>query len=285
MPSRRLTPVLLCVLLALPAAANGYEYGTSAQALSLGGAIRSSAVGPAALQYNPAALARFMMYGIELGYDYAHVPGGHAVHTSVADSKTNEWVALGMSYTFHHADKDGITSEGHRVRAALASGYRSQVFSGFIGAGVHWAQINRTGPDFEAISADIGILLDLFQMVRLGIVGHNIVTVDDEVEMPISLGLGISFNYADLLVSFDTLLDFSRKDDVRTSYSVGVEYFIAGVIAVRSGFEHSQVEESNRLCFGVGYVSQLWGIDIGYRHNVEDESDALVSANVRFFLP
>lgn len=283
----RLFALLLPILLAVPATGRGYEYGTSAHAVGLAGAVRSSAVGPAALQYNPAALARFMMYGIELGYDYVHFDRGHGAHVSVADSKTNEWVALGLSYAFQKADHEGRGSLGHRVRGALASGYRSPTFSGFIGASVHWAQLERKPqPDFEAVTADVGILLDVFQMVRLGVVGHNIVAVDDATEMPISLGLGLSFTYGSLLVSFDTLLDFSTKDEVTPVYSVGVEYFVANLIAVRSGFEHNQVEDdSNRLSFGVGYVSQLWGVDIAYRQSVEDKSDAMFVLNARFFLP
>jgi hypothetical protein len=277
--------VALSVAVAPPAAAR--EPGASAQALGLGDAVRASAIGPSALFFNPAGMARAMMYSIEIGYDYDNPVEGHAFHSSVVDSKMNEYIAAGLGYSYLFAEKGDFGKEGHTIRFALASGYRSPTLSAFIGAGLRWSQFNRKypTPDFEAVSADVGAVFDLFQMVQLGVVGHNLVKVDDQSEMPISLGLGIAFNYQGLLLSFDTILDFGTRSDTTPIYAVGAEYFVMGLIAVRLGFEADDVVDRKSVTFGVGYVSQFWGLDISSKISIEDESDAMVLTNFRIFLP
>lgn len=279
--------VLVGLALAAPSGVAAREPGASAQALGMADAVRSAGVGPTALFFNPAGMARAMMYSIETGYDYDNLLEGHAFHVAVVDSKMNEYVAAGLSYSYLFAEKGDFGKEGHTVRFALASGYRSPTLSALLGAGLRWSKFNRKFPvdDFEGVSADVGAILDIFQTVQLGVVGHNVVKVDDQSEMPIGLGLGISFNYSGLVLAFDTVIDFGTLEDATPIYSVGAEYFLLGLLAVRAGFEIDQVADDKSVTFGLGYVSQFWGIDVSSKISVEDESDALILTNLRIFLP
>ena len=292
--SGRLVAALVLVLvLAVPAAGQeapiGHrrEPGASAQALGVGDAVRAAGMGPSALFFNPAGMARAMMYAIETGYDFDNPVEGHAFHVAVTDSKMNEYVAAGMGYSYLFAEKGDYGKTGHTIRFALASGYRSPTLSALIGAGLRWSKFNRKYPvdDYEGVSADVGAIFDIFQVVQIGVVGHNVVKLDDQSEMPISLGLGISFNYSGVMLAFDTLLDFGTLEDTTPVYSVGAEYFVMGLIAVRAGFQIDQVFDDKAVTFGLGYVSQFWGLDVSSRISVEDESDAMVLTNLRVYLP
>lgn len=274
------------------------EVGASAQTLGIADAVRSMAVGPPALYFNPAGMARVMAYAIQTGYDYTHAYRDpepvhrHGLTLSVVDSKTNPYVAAGVAYSYMTAtDKEG----GHQMRAGIASGYRSPSFSALLGVGVRWARFNhKSGGPFgkkdlwDALNADVGALLEIYEMVRIGIVGYNIVysgSLQDE--MPISLGVGLSFSYSGLLVAFDTVIEFESGggDKKVPIYAVGLEYFAANVLAIRAGFEANQVEEANRITAGIGYAGTIWGVDLGYRHNIADKNDALFALDFRFFLP
>lgn len=286
--ARRRTPLFLLVaLLALPVAAEAREAGASAAALGSADAVRASAAGPAALYFNPAAMGRFRMYAIELGYDYENWFRGHGMHVAVSDSKTNEYVAAGMSYSFLTGEHGTFEKQGHQIRGALASGYRSPEFSALVGAGVHWAKIERSpADDVDLVTMDVGLLLEIIQSVRVAAVGYNLIRGEEGTpELPMSLGLGLSFSWNGLEVGFDTLLDFDSKKDVTPAYAFGAEYFILGMVAVRAGFQFDRLDDSKRLAFGLGYVSQFWGVDVSYRHDVSESADFVIASGVRFFLP
>lgn len=274
------------LVLVLSDAAWAREPGASAQALGAGDAVRATAVGPAALYFNPAGIARARMYAVELGYDYDNPVHGHAFHAAVTDSKMNEYVAAGLSYSYLFAERDDVGKAGHTIRFALASGYRSPSVSALIGAGVRWTKIDRKPADpFEGVSADVGAVLDFLNVVQIGVVGYNLVKLDDQSEMPISLGLGIAFNYSGMILGFDTVLDFGTTDEVKPIYAVGVEYYLMGLVAIRAGFEIDKVVDDKSVTFGLGYVSQFWGLDLSSKISVDDEDDAMVLTHLRIFLP
>lgn len=276
----------LLFLFLLGSAAQAREFGAGTQPLGMADAVRSHAAGPAALYFNPAGLARLMMYGIELGYDFENPFDGHGLHVGVGDGKTNQYVAAGVGYSFLLRDFEGIESQGHQLRIGLASGYRSPTFSALIGAGLTWKkQEFSPGRDFDGISMDVGMMLDILQSVRIGVVGYNLIKHDEQAFLPIQLGMGISFYYAGLTVGFDTVLDFLQRDEVTPIYSIGAEYFLMGMVGIRTGFEIDQLDEAKRLAFGLGYTSNFWGLDISYRQDVEDTDEIVVGVAVRFYLP
>ncbi|MDP8222276.1 MAG: outer membrane protein transport protein [Candidatus Lernaella stagnicola] len=69
---RRLLPILLVLLCAVPAAAGSYDvFGTGARAIALGGAYSAISNDISGLYYNTAALAQVERLHVEFGYAYA----------------------------------------------------------------------------------------------------------------------------------------------------------------------------------------------------------------------
>ncbi len=293
--SSRLSPAsVIAALLGLLLSAGDLrarDFGASAAMLGSGDAGISSSSGTAALYANPAGMAGLMMYSIETGYDYSNPQNGHGFHASLSDSRTNQYVSAGLSYAYANAKADQFmggryTYEGHHLRVALASGYRSRAVAILFGAGLKYYKVSRTPEaNIDTINMDVGALLSIMDLVRIGVVGYNVIVQDDRTAMPISLGLGISFNYGGLVGAFDTVLDFRQTDNVTPIYRLGLEYFLAGMLALRTGFEFDQLTDARRVTTGIGYISSAWGIDVGYRQNVQDQEDALVAVTLRFFIP
>ena len=262
--------------------------GPGAAALGVGDAARATAAGPAALYINPAALARLMMYAIEVGYGYQRLTDGHGPHIAIGDSKTNKYVAAALGYTYLYADGGVADRAGHSLRAGLASGYRSPTISALFGTGVRYAKFERSpGADFEGFNLDVGALFDFYNMFSIGIVGHNLVVDDDDMnrEMPLGLGLGIAFRYSGFTLSFDTLIDFKTDKGATPIYSLGAEYLVMGMVVARLGYQANRLTDAHYISGGLGYVSRVWGLDFSYSHNAADDSDLILATSVKFFLP
>ncbi|GMV39212.1 MAG: hypothetical protein AMXMBFR64_09280 [Myxococcales bacterium] len=298
MTPARVSPLIVLLVLgcALPAAAQLREAAAGMGALGKADSVRASGYANDGIYFNPAGLAQVMMYSIETGYTYQNEVAGHVFDVSIADSATNEYIAVGLAYSyFDTAQVPGFTVPGtdsrvgHQLRAALASGYRAKDFSAFVGVGVRW--INLTLADRSAVdpvTMDAGILLVIKNLIRIGVTGHNLIEHPDERhEVPRQIGTGVSVALSGFLAEFDAVVDFDTRSETMAQYSVGLEYDIAQMLPIRAGYMYSGVLDRHRIAVGVGYYSQIVGVDVGYLQDVSsaDKSDATVGLDLRIFLP
>ena len=132
---------LICLLAS--GAAQAREEGANAISLAVGDAVRSSAVGPTALYFNPAAMHQFLQYAVETGYQFVNPTDGHVFTAAIVDSATNQMIAAGFSYSYIMGHELGTETErqGHILRGGLASGYRGKDFSAHLGVGVRYIDL------------------------------------------------------------------------------------------------------------------------------------------------
>lgn len=296
-PARVAPYIFLMALCYAPAAsAQLREAGASMGALGKADAVRASGYANEAIYFNPAAMAQVMMYSVETGYTYQNEVAGHAFDVSIVDSTTNEFISAGLAYSyFDTAQVPGFTVPGtdsrvgHQLRAALASGYRGKDFSAFVGAGVRWINLSLADREpVDPVTMDVGVLLVIKGLIRVGITGHNLIEHPDERnELPRQLGTGVSLAASGFLAEFDAVVDFDTRSDTKGQYSVGLEYDVAQMLPIRAGYMYNEILDRHRIAVGLGYYSQVVGIDIGYLQDVSsaDKSDATVGLDLRIYLP
>lgn len=283
----KLSLLASAAVLGLSAAASAREEGASANSLGLADAVRSSAVGPAALYFNPAAMHQFMQYAVESGYEYSQPLNAHTFSVSVVDSATNAMLAMGIgySYIYGHELYSESARSGHNLRFGAASGFRGEGYS--IHAGVSGRYLSLSiGDDgsAEGITMDTGILLVVQNMFRLGIVGHHLIDTG-LAETPRQMGIGASVYLSAFLLAFDTVLDFETASETTAQYRVGMEYAIGERVPLRLGYENSQLTGDHAITGGIGFVSRLVAVDFGFRQSLVNNSDNVFSLNVRGFVP
>jgi hypothetical protein len=261
------------------------------RSLSMGNAVRAASFGTSGLYFNPAGMSQIYQYAIETGYSYSDWKSGHVFHVSVIDSKTNQNLGAGVGYSylwneFPKAGEDpAVTRSGHLIRAAISGGAQYDFIRLMIGGGLKYCDIKRSD-DFSLTSTnfDVGAIIGLFDQFFIGVVGYNILNRKNP-EMPIGLGTGAAFKYMNFLLSFDALLDFKTTEKKKINYMFGTEYIFFQIISIRAGFKMDGLLEKDSASAGIGYISDLFGLDIGYMQDIHERKYSTINAAARFFLP
>lgn len=281
---------MLAILLALPASAQTRtlrEEGANASALGRGDAVRSSATGPTALYFNPAAMHQFVQYALETGYQFVGPTEGHVFSAAVVDSATNQHVSAGMAYTYVMGNE--LTTDksrtGHMIRGGLASGYKADGWALHGGIGIRYMSLTiNDSSSAEGFTMDAGLLLVAANIFRFALVGHNLIETPLS-ETRRSLAVGASLLYANFLLAFDANLDFETREEMQAELNAGAEYAISGVVPLRVGYMYDQITGNHHITAGIGYVSQYAGADFGFRQNMGVKDDNIFSLNVKMFIP
>lgn len=256
-------------------------------AAGIGDAARSTAYGQAAMVFNPAGISQVPVYELQIGYGYTNILEGHALSASIVDSATNDYVAAGVGYSFGHRQiSEQISLQTHQLRGALASGFRGETVSVFGGAGVRWY---RSSPDegdaTDYLTMDVGALLVLSNLVRIGIVGQNLIPTDRDAGLPTTIGTGLAATYGGFLAAFDTAIDLDTNEDVSVQYNFGLQYTVLDMLPLRIGFQLDKIVEDKRMTAGIGYWSPLLAVDIGYQHSIDNTDSFLVGLDLRIMVP
>ena len=285
---RFLAPIVL--LLLSTGAGLAQEVANTAAGTALSGATRSAAVGPTALEYNPAAMHQVMQYAVDTSYYYNAPSSAHGFTAAIVDSKTNQALAAGFSYTFMmdqsiNGDQTLSDRTGHVVRGGLASGYRTEGISVHLGGSITYFDSDLSGADREkSVTMDAGLLLVVNNMFRLAVVGHNLIEADSA-DLPRRLGLGTSIFMNSFLLCFDAVLDFETLDSTKALYKAGAEYSIAEQFPIRIGYQYDDLVQEQYISGGVGVVTPSVGFEFGFRQNLANKKDNLFSFNLRAYLP
>ena len=276
-----------------PALAQAREDGALAESLGTGDNVYASVWGPAALFFNPAGMSRARAVIMEAGYSYLDGRSGHGFTAAASDSLTNEYVALGVAYTFITGAPGGVDRDGHQLRGGLSTRYVTKDVGFFAGVGVRYLGLtvgkddDKTDEtnDVDAWTVDIGLLIDIASRIRFGVTGANLVDTKSA-EGPRKLGVGLGFLFEPLEVTASMDVDLSG-DAVTTvpRFGFGAEYTFAKAFHARVGFIEDQLLDERRITAGFGYVSPDVAVDLGYSTAVTGDSDMLISVSIRYMPP
>ncbi len=272
------------------------------RALGQGEAMRATATGSEALILNPAGMSLVKQYVIEGIYGFKVEDLGHHVNVSVVDSVTSR-VAAGLFYTFiysepkvgfHWAGGEQLPErwkrEGHAAGLSLSLSLGDKFM---IGLTTKYLHFDTTAPlpkgtspgslDFDHVNGvtfDVGFIVRLGDKFNIGAVGYNL--WDHGREAPISMGIGLAYVPLPVLsINFDTVVNFTGyktlhvdsidpskiklDNKVSARLGPGIEWKIANKVPVRVGYVFDSALNGQYITMGIGYSSQSFGIDLGYR--------------------
>lgn len=277
------------------APAQAREDGAPAAALGAGDAVRASATGAAGLYFNPAGMGMNHQYSFEAGYSYTRDQPGHAVGASAVDSKTNPALAMGMAYTFITSEEGGGSRSGHRIRGGLAAGHAWDSVAFSVGVGIHYLNLKREfaaladplNKDPSFLTIDAGVIIEVMRVVRLGVVGQNLIDTKTVSEAPRKVGIGLTAILGKVEISFDTDLDLQTAPNNKPtpSYAFGTQALLGGSVVTRTGFVLDNILDEKRLTMGLGYVSKVVAGDIGVAKAVDRKGAWMLSVGLRYFMP
>lgn len=274
------------LILTLTPSTMAREDGAPAAALGTADSVRATAVGASGLYFNPAGMGIASQYAIEAGYSYSDAMQSHAVGAAAVDSKTNQAFAMGVGYTFLLGQGEGYERDGHQIRAGLAGGWDFGEVEFRVGVGGRYLTLDRlAGSDPNFFTLDAGIIIEVMQMFRVGLVGQNLIDTKTEYA-PRQLGTGAAFTYESFQASFDVNLDLQTDpENLFPHYSAGLQYLFGGVVVARAGVSFGGIEDHTSVAFGVGYISTSLAVDAAFSTYTDISGGSLFSMSLRYFLP
>ena len=277
--------VTLAILLAAPATM-AREDGAPAAALGTADAVRATAVGAAGLYFNPAGMGIASQYAIEAGYSYSDVMESHAIGAAAVDSKTNQAFAMGVGYTFLLGQGAGYERDGHQIRGGVAGGWDFGEVEFRVGLGGRYLTLDRrTGADPNFFTLDAGIIVEVMQLFRVGLVGQNLIDTKTSYA-PRQLGVGAAFTYEAFQASFDVNMDIQTDpENLFPVYSAGLQYLFSSVVVARAGVSLGGADDHTSVAFGLGYVSTSLAVDASFSKRTDIADGAVFSMALRYFLP
>lgn len=259
-----------------------------------------------ALYANPAGLITTAVYSLEAGYQHATANSGNALHGSIVDSKTNGSLAAGFGYSFGFSPGEEGTDDDnvrdHDIRAGLAIPLVPQMLS--LGAAAHFTARNRgriATDDGEkdltlrGLTADVGLMATFNGQFALGVVGQNLIAVQNarDLQRGVGVGAGLFLGNFHLEAEYrgqyrhsisqpiagdpDGARETTTPADFGHGAAVGAEY-VLGQIPLRVGYSHLPFGQ-HRLGAGLGYRSQAFGMDAAYEQNLEFSDDRRVTVS------
>jgi hypothetical protein len=287
--SGKLQPLMVTaglLLLASPAAAQLVD---SPRAMGMGGAVRGDPVANSALVYNPAGMARAIVYSAQGQFFRSGAGELNAAGVSVVDSKTQPRLAMGAAYGYVFSDAGApVETKGHDVRLGFASPLDPQN-SLSMGLTLHYIHLDRTElDDFKRLTADVGLLWSPSGMLHLGLVGHNLIKTDNP-ELPRQAGAGIGITSGLIALDLDVLADFDTAEDTKAVVHGGLELLLAEIIPLRMGFIYDKARDRTLATGGLGLLgggadAAGFQINLAYQQDVSNSDDFVMSAGATFFL-
>ena len=261
-----------CLLLArsVLAAAGPLDFDTArgAREVGMGGTFRELGIGANAADGNPAAMALFSAYQIELaGGDDWKAKGWYAAGW-IRDSTNQEFAG---AYSFHYISNDyGGSNVGlwaHSLSLAARLGDKVA-----FGIGGRWFIQN--SPHINASSLNVGVSILVMPQLTLGFAGYNLIDTHHP-ELSRSFEVGLSLLLGPVRLASEVRSDIGRGP-LAPIWNTGLELFLGKTFALRTGWEWRQPVEQNFFSAGFGIVVDTAGIDIGYRHGLAGAGDMIV---------
>lgn len=282
----RSLPLAVALFAATPAAAQILD---DPRALGMGGAVRADPVGNTAVLYNPAGMSRAYMYSLEGGYLRAG-DDRNLLSVNIVDSKTQPALAVGLAYGFEFSDAGTDEGQlGHDVRLAMSTPLVQDVLN--LGVGLNYLRYQRDGgEDLSDFTLDVGALISLDRSFHIGLVGDNLISVDDPA-FPRRAGGGVAYTGGMVVADVDVLADFdTHPEGVKPVFAAGLELLLAESVPLRIGVEHSQavVDGETSISGGLGFVTgkgaQGTRLTLGHKQSIDDGSRFTFGLGLTFYL-
>lgn len=244
----------------------------------------SAAIGIAAsnegIYLNPASAGARKRYSVE-GLAFVDRRGAETDAqlwgASVVDSQSAP-VAGGVSFV--RAQRGAYTGDLWHL---VVSGPIAQDFH----LGVAGKYLALSGPaKVGAATVDAGIFWQVTELLSLGAVGYDLVSVGNAAVAPMGAGAGIGIgNDRTLQVTADWRADFDRAGQTTNRYAAGVEVLLGQLVPVRAGWSRDEILGGRWWSAGVGLVTQTGvALDVGYRQSLDDSTARTVAATLKLFL-
>ncbi len=311
---------VIVALLSIARSASAQTDFVGVRATGMGDAMRATATGASGPLLNPAAMSLNRGYTIEGQYGLRVEDLTHQVHLSIVDSVTSR-VAAGLFYSYiYGSPKVGFDWAGGRIEAAtlnrtghVAGLSLSMPFGDkfMMGLTAKYMKIDTyaplpkgTTPETLRIDGINGVTFDFAMLVRLGkfhitAIGYNLWDHGTR-ETPTSLGVAVAFlPTPGLTINVDGIANFTGNKNVtydpatdkttltnRTTgrIGVGMEWAIKQKVPLRLGYNFDSNLTASYLSFGLGYLSQSFGIDAAYRAKVSGGIENYVVLGIRIFI-
>lgn len=274
--------VILNVVLVTSAVSQEVEM-TGVRAMGMGEAFTGGPSGAGSFFYNPAGISTLMMYSIESSYVYDQGTGRNIIHASIVDGKSNPHLGGGVAYNYSTTPDDANLPDytGHDFFGALAA----PIVPGIVvlGAQIHYLTYEQLGDKIASgITMDAGVYIGMGDSISFGAAGRNLISVDGA-NLPRETRFGLAYRSQLIHLGFDTLLEFTPEGTV-PSYMVGFEIMAIGSLPLRVGYKRAGNEDHNIITGGVGWRSEMVGVDALYYQNVNASSHRMFGIAVNLYL-
>ncbi len=315
-----LVAILAPLLWALPAKAQ--EDFVGARALGMGEAMRATASGGQAAILDPSAIALQRQYAIEVMYGIKAETLGHELLVSIVDSVTSRLAAglyyeyinsqpkLGFNWAGGRIERGQLHREGHVASLSLAVPLGRFI----LGSNIKYVNIDVNGDlpkgtspstlEFDSVNGvtfDVSLLLQASSKFNVAVIGYNLWDHGSR-ETPLSLGMALGFVPSQIVViNFDAVLNFTGYKSLNVDNTVtpaktsqggkttgrmglGTEIFLGRKVPLRFGAVYDTALTSTYLTGGIGYMSTMFGVDLGYRGKVQGGVENMAMVGLRFFV-
>jgi hypothetical protein len=269
--------LLALIAISLPASAEegpGISDLMRARSFGMGGAFRALGGGTEAVEANPASMAVFRRYLVELcgAWDPRNPFGFGSI--AVMDSASSP-VAAGLAY---HIVSLGAGDE-HRV-AHLNTGALTIPFGQtlYIGASIRHVLMSGSR-EVNAITGDAGLLLRFGPLVA-SVSGHNLVEIADP-DFPRTFAGALGLITPEFSLAADVQGNFNGPRPAY-AFSGGGEWVLGGVLPLRAGYMRDLINGGAFIGAGMGFLVQGGALDLSYRHELGGSSSRLLALTIRF---
>jgi opacity protein-like surface antigen len=243
----------------------------SARGYGMGGAWRALGLGAEAGTGNPAALAAFRTYRVELTGAWDWVGQDASGMVAVADSSTSA-LAAGVSYQLISLGKGTERATAHLNTVAMAVPIAN---SFLIGVSTRYL-LMRGARQANAITGDAGVLFRPGEAFALGISAHNLIgTGNVELTRYYSAHAGVLAGQ--LSIAADVRADFTTNERTTLTYSGGLEYVFGQSFPVRAGYTWNGFTRGSEVGVGIGLLTPGGGLDLSYYYDFGGEKGRLLA--------
>lgn len=272
-------PGLLAALIFSGVAAAQPELGfrdlLHARSLAMGGAYRATGLGVEAVHGNPASLALFKRYQVELSGSWDATTKFGFLTSGVMDSATSE-VAGGVTYHFLSLGRGEERSTAHLTTLALALPLSQRIH---LGASGRYLRMSGAG-EANAVTPDAGLLVRVTESLALSVSGHNLVDTYNP-ELPRHYVLSAAFVGGLFCAAFDLRADPRPEGPPRLAWAGGLEYIVGEAFPLRAGYQYDSLRGTHFVSGGIGFLTQGGGADFGYRHELGGSEGRMLALTLK----
>ena len=269
------------------ATAGIFENHAGVRSAAMGGAQRAIGSSNEAIYLNPASMAAFRRFGIDMELAYEKPKNLRRMRITAVDSKTSA-MAAGIGYeTIDNIE--GLPSL-KRTSVALAYPLGQYLFFGSTGHYITGSRLEgEEETPLELFNTDVGITLNLSDILQFGMSWHNVLETDERALSPESMGFGLAGGNEIFVGALDVRLLDDEDGNRQTTYHAGAELFLAGAIPVRLGYtqkpeEADPTKSEHFISGGLAYVTKTGALGLSLQRSLAEGAPWNISGAIKFFM-